>query len=167
MKILVTYASWTGNTRKVAEAIFREMEPEKDLRELSEVTDLDSYDLIFVGFPMHEEGQPAAEARDFLKRRCAGRKVALFITHAAIEEFPLLNQWLENCKKAAEDTFLVAVFNCQGQMAQDALDAMLNSPDPKMRDFGGRVMHSRGQPDAVRLERARAFAKKVVADLSS
>ncbi len=37
MKTLVTYMSQTGNTKKIAEAIYGELEGEKDIKPIAEV----------------------------------------------------------------------------------------------------------------------------------
>ena len=65
MKTLVAYVTQSGNTRKVAEAIYGEIPGEKELKELSEVESLEGYDLAFVGFPIIAFG-PEKSAREFL-----------------------------------------------------------------------------------------------------
>ena len=52
MKTLVAYFSQTGNTKKVAESMFDVIQGEKEIKELSEVENVDGYDLLFVGFPI-------------------------------------------------------------------------------------------------------------------
>jgi len=49
MKVLVAYVSRTGNTKKVAEAIFQGMQEEKEIKELQNVGNLEGYDLTFIG----------------------------------------------------------------------------------------------------------------------
>ena len=56
MKVLVGYMSKTGNTKKIAEAIYNEIEAEKEIKSLEEVNSLDGYDLAFLGFPVHAYG---------------------------------------------------------------------------------------------------------------
>ena len=51
-KILVTYISWTGNTKKVADAIFEVLGGDKTIKTMDEAQILDEYDLIFIGFPV-------------------------------------------------------------------------------------------------------------------
>ena len=51
MRILVAYMSVTGNTRKVAEAIYDVITEEKEIGELKDLESLEGYDLIFLGFP--------------------------------------------------------------------------------------------------------------------
>ncbi len=115
MKIIVAYMSQTGNTKKVAEAIFEEIQAEKDIKELKDVDSLEGYDFTFVGFPMHYGG-PAKPAKNFLEKHVQGKKIALFVTHATREDSKGLQKWLAKCKKAATGADLVGFFNCQGKL---------------------------------------------------
>jgi flavodoxin len=163
MKVLVTYLSWSGNTRRVGEAIFQQIDAEKEIKPLGEVHGVEDYDLIFVGFPIHGFGEPAEEAVEFMNKQCGGKKVALFITHGAGAESPYVAGWIESCRAAAGRTLCLGIFNCEGQIAQERIDMMLRHPDPKMNELGKLVaVASKGQPDAARLERARDFARRMV-----
>lgn len=164
MRTLVTYISWTGTTRKIAEAIFDAISAPKDLMTFNEVIDMASYDVLFVGFPMHGTEQPAEEAVQFLKERCAGRKVALFLLHAAPEDSPYVPCWLDLCKDAARATQLLGLADFQGQASLELVDMILQSPDAKGRELLPFLVHSSlGQPDASRLQRARKFAADIMA----
>lgn len=160
MKALVTYLSVTGNTRKVAEAIYDELRCEKEIEELPEVNAIDTYDVVFLGFPIHAFGPPQP-AKDFLKKRCRDKALALFVTHAVSEDFEGLPKWLANCKEPAAKANIRGVFDCQGELGQELLAAALNSSDPKFRKLGEIGAMSTGQPDEARLERARAFAREM------
>jgi flavodoxin len=162
MRTLVTYLSLTGNTRKVAEAIYEELPEPKDLKELGQVDDLSGYDLTFIGFPIHSSGQPDLAAVDFLRQKAVGQRVAIFVTHAASEDFPLISEWMESCRQAADRTKLLGSFHCQGALSEQQLTLMRSSPDPKVREWAERAIHSAGQPDASRLEKARAFVHEVL-----
>ena len=162
MKILVTYVSRTGNTKKVAQAIFDQIKGTKDVKELEQVDTLDGYDLAFVGFPI--EGYGAAKpAADFLQKNAAGRNIALFITHGAPEDSPDLPPWLANCRAAAAQAKVVSVFDCQGELSQQIADRMVASKDEKLVAWAKQRPSGIGQPDAARLERARRWAKEVLA----
>ncbi|MBN2379939.1 flavodoxin [candidate division WOR-3 bacterium] len=160
MKVLVAYLSRTGNTRKVAEAIAGEIEVDKDVKKFNEIESLDAYNLAFIGFPIERFG-PAKEAVQFLAMKAIGKKVALFITHAAPEELPHLATWMEKCRQAAMEAELLGVFNCRGDLARQVRESMLKSEDPQLRAWG-EASKPMGSPDEARLERARAFAKEVL-----
>ncbi len=50
MKCLVVYSSVTGNTRKVAEAIFQAMPPDSEIFPVESAPAPDAYDFVAVGF---------------------------------------------------------------------------------------------------------------------
>jgi len=162
MKVLVAYMTSTGNTKKVAEAIYGEIEAEKEIKPIKEVQDVGSYDLVFLGFPTHGYG-PDKKTQRILGNLCTtGRRVALFVTHGAPENEPEVSQWMAKFKDAASGAEVVGFFDCQGQMAASTLFVM-KFMGKKQRDEARRD-NSQGQPDQTRLERARAFARDVMKD---
>ena len=54
MKVLVAYMSKTGNTRKVAEAIYDEITDDKEIKTIDQVDTIVPYDVAFLGFPIHQ-----------------------------------------------------------------------------------------------------------------
>jgi flavodoxin len=161
MKTLVAYFSQTGKTKMVAEAIFESIEGEKELKELSEVESLEGYNLSFIGFPIIAFG-PAKDGKEFLEQHAAGKKVALFITHAAPEDQDDVGEWLDRCRKAAASSDLVGFFDCQGELSEAIAEALMKSDDPMMQSFGEHRPETIGQPDEARLQRARDFAREVI-----
>lgn len=161
MKILVAYMSRSGNTRKVAEAIAGEIDAEKEVKQLGEVDSLEGYDLSFIGFPIEKFG-PAQEAVQFLAQKAEGKKVALFATHAAHEDQPHVQGWMAKSRQAAGGAEILGVFNCQGDLAQSAKEAMLKHPDPRLRAWAESAQAD-GNPNQVRLDRARDFARVILA----
>jgi flavodoxin len=160
MRVLVAYQSITGNTRKVATAIFEAIGQEKEMKELSQVASLDGYDLVFIGFPVMGY-RPSPEATGFLDNQGAGKNVALFMTHASPEDADLIQGCLDACKTAACKTSLKGVFHCQGEMSEQMANFMINSGNPAMVERGKRRLFTLGQPDAARLERAKEWARKM------
>jgi flavodoxin len=161
MRVLVAYTSRTGNTKKVAEAIYGEIEEEKAIKDFDNITNLDDYDLVFVGFPIENFG-PCEKARKFLKSFCVGKTIVLFITHAAPEYLPVVQRWLTKCIEAASESNIGAVLNCQGELAEDVRQSMLKSPDPMIRAWAEKAIMSKGQPDTTRIERTRLFVKELL-----
>ena len=81
MKILVTYSSKTGNTKKLAEGIYEGLgEMEKEILPMSEVKSLDAYDTVLAGYWV-DKGGANEEAAAFLKE-ISGKKVGVFATLA-------------------------------------------------------------------------------------
>jgi flavodoxin len=161
MNTLVTYFSQTGKTRQVAEAIFEAIPGSKDMKSFDEVDNLDGYDLIFAGFPIIAFG-PAPAGIDFLSGKAKGKRVALFITHAAPEDQEGIGEWLERCRDAAAECQLIGMFDCMGELSEQIADYLLKSDDPTMRSFGERRGETLGQPDADRLQKARDFAQETI-----
>ncbi len=81
MKILVTYSSLTGNTKKLAEGIYEGLgEKDKVICPMSEVTDMSEYDIVLAGYWV-DKGGANKEAAEFLSH-IEGKKVGVFATLA-------------------------------------------------------------------------------------
>lgn len=159
-RVLVAYLSQTGNTKKVAEAIYEVLPEPKEIKPIREVTTLEGYDLSFLGFPIHKLG-PDEQEKSYLEKLAKSRTIALFVTHMAPEEAPELEGWLQKFRDAATGADIVGMFDCQGQASWLVKFILRFAPDPVIRE-ARKKDNSKGQPDATRLERARAFAKEVM-----
>ncbi len=161
---MVTYVSSSGNTRKVAEAIFQALPGDKDMKMLGEVKDADGYDLVFVGFPVVAEGMPG-KAKRFMNRQLKDRKVALFMTHGMPGDMPEFDPVLPNCRKAAEGSELIGVYDCQGKMVDWMPKALRLHPRRSVRRWAkmGGERHGHGHPDAADLYGAGRFATEMLA----
>jgi len=161
MKVLVTYMSSTGNTKKIAEAIYGEITAEKEIKPVNEVESLEGYDLTFLGFPTHGYG-PDKKAKAVMEKLCKDRKkVALFVTHAAPEDEPEVAEYMKKFMQVASGADIVGTFDCQGQLASGVKFIMKISPNKKLRSDAKRD-NSQGQPDARRVERAKVFARETM-----
>jgi flavodoxin len=141
MKVLVAYMSKTGNTKKVAQAIFEAIQDDKEIKRIDDVKNLEGFDIAFLGFPIHAEGP-----------------VALFITHASPEEGQDLPPMLAKFRQAARGANMINMFDCQGELAKTVKLILSLSPSTKYRSWA-KQDNSKGQPDQARLERAREFAR--------
>lgn len=165
MNTVVTCYSQTGNTRKVAGAIAGALPGEVPVTDLADAL-LDDADVVFVGMPVVSFSAPA-EVRSFLQEQCRGRRVALFVTHAADEKMPELRPWLDACREAATGCDVVGFFHCQGQLAEPVRQWMAGSGMPDLVRFAGMAGVADGQPDDARLDAARRFARQVVSDVTT
>ena len=164
MKVLVAYMSKTGNTKKVAEAIYSEISHEKEIKRIEKVTDISPYDFFFLGFPMRQFG-PDKKSKELIKKFCpGGKKVALFVTHGSPENGEELPKWLDSFRQATAGADLVGMFDCQGQMSGVVKFFLRTSRNPKHRMWA-KMDSSQGKPDAPRLEKARAFARETMLEL--
>jgi len=161
MKVLVAYMSKTGNTKKVAEAIFEEISDEKEIKPIDEVDSIEGYDIAFLGFPIHQMG-PDKKTAHLMEKHCVtGRNVVLFITHAAPEESPDLPPMIEKFRQAARGSNIIDMFDCQGELDKTTKRIMSILPNAKLRQCA-RQDNSKGQPDKTRLDGASAFSRNVM-----
>jgi flavodoxin len=164
MKSAVVYFSQSGQTRKVADAIAAALPGEVVIGAMKDQPSLDGCDIVFAGMPVVQFGAPQP-VKDYLQAHCAGRPVALFVTHAAPEGMDGLDQWLANCSTAAAGAEIVGMFDCQGELAEPVRAAMAASDDPMLRQFAALGDVAVGQPDEARLTRAAEFAREMAARL--
>ena len=168
MKYFVTYWSQTGNTRKVAEAIFDSLPVEKTIKPFDEANPIDRFDLTFIGFPIMQFGPPPA-VKKFINEYGAGKRIALFITHAmpSVSADPqqkaMLEKELERCRSACSKSELVGLFHCQGELSEKTAKELLASNIPMLMEFAGMRPLTIGHPNQEELEQARNFAGTVIA----
>ncbi|KGK97879.1 flavodoxin [Methanococcoides methylutens] len=162
MKTLVAYMTQTGNTKKIAEAIYGEIAGEKDIKDIKDVNNFEAYDLVFVGFPVMQFNIPENVSK-FVKENVAGKNVAFFMTHAVPEGFEAIHSWTGSCKDLAASGNYLGTFECQGELAQPIIDMLLKSDDPQMKTFGEMGPSTKGQPDESRVQKAKEFAKEIQA----
>ena len=167
MKILVTYKTETGNTKKIADTIFDEIQGDKEIKSYQDVDSLNEYDFVFVGCPIEKFGA-GEEFAKWLNEHVRGKRIGLFCTHGAPEFAPDVPTWIANFKTTATNAgaIIVSFFNCQGELSQKVLDMLLASEDPNIRRLGsfGRE-ETIGQPDESRVENAREFARETMKKL--
>jgi flavodoxin len=133
MKVLVTYRTVSGNTKKVVEAIYDEIQTNKEIKPWAETESLEGYDLTFVGFPIEALG-PGPASKEWLAEQVNGKRIALVITHGSPEEAPLLPEWLQKCRDAAVGAEIVGLFNCRGDMSPQLIDMMSKSDNPQFAE---------------------------------
>jgi flavodoxin len=161
VKVLVAYMSKTGNTKKVAEAIFEEIDDDKEIKPIDKVASIEGYDIAFLGFPIHQMG-PDKTTVKLLEKHCTdGRNVVLFITHAAPEDSQDLPPMLDKFRRHAQGANIVDMFDCQGELAKTIKLIMSILPDAQLRSWA-KQDNSKGQPDKARLDRARVFSRNVM-----
>ena len=116
MKILVTYSSRTGNTKKLAEGIFEGIEQEnKVILPMKEVESLEEYDIVLVGYWVDKAG-PNEEARKFMETM-EGKKVGIFATLAYWPDTKHAWDSLTNGENVVKDkNTVIGKYICQGKL---------------------------------------------------
>jgi flavodoxin len=159
MRILVAYYSLTGNTKKIAEAIYEALPEPKELKKLKEIDSVEDYDLIFVGFPVHSHSVPYP-VETFLRRLPAGQQVALFMTHGSIPGTRLSREALEQALILAGKTRILGTFTSRGQVSAQAMEVFSRSPEHEL--WSEMAVTARRHPDQNDLDDARSFARWVL-----
>jgi flavodoxin len=161
MKVLVAYMSQSGNTKKLAEAIYDEIQAEKDIRTWEDIDSFEGYDLIFVGFPIHQFGVSELQ-KDFLEKHIKDKTIAVFVTHATPPEAPYLQPQLDRCRNAVAGSNLVGFFNCQGELSKDIAEVLKKMDNPEMQKFGEMRDITLGHPNIEEVEQSRNFAIEIM-----
>ncbi len=155
MKALVTYYSESGNTEKLARAIYEGITAsEKEIAPLSEAR-ADGYDVLFIGFPVRAGSVPA-KAEQFIKNVPEGKKVAFFVTHGSLRGGQHAITALYHAFSLSLKITVLGTFGCRGQVKLDVIDALLNNPEH--RSWALEAQSASGHPDPADLADAREFA---------
>ena len=161
MKLLITYHSDTGNTKKLAEAIYESIDDSKTMLPFDKVDDTSRYDVIFIGFPIHQFG-PCQSAKDFINEKVNEKKVTLFATHAMPLKAPRYKSIEESCRSAVKDNDLVGLYTCQGELSEEIAQFLSNSEDKKLKAFGKKRKETIGHPNNEEITAAAEFAKNIL-----
>ncbi len=159
MKVLVTYFSLTGNTEKVARAIYEVIKGEKDIVSIKEVENVDKYDVVFCGFPVHTHSVPPIVA-EFIKNIPAGKKLALFTSHGSLRGGHLAVTAIEQAVSLALKTRVIGTFGCRGKVSQKLIDDLMTKPEH--RAWAEAAQSADSHPDRADLEDAQDFAGRMI-----
>ena len=160
MKMLVTFLSESGNTDKLAHAIYAGIfGSDKEITPLGKAENADSYDVFFVGFPV-QGGSVPKEAETFLKNIPEGKMVALFATHGSLRGGQLAITAFHHAITLASHTKIIGTFGCRGQVKPDLIEALLDKP--AHRGWALEAQSAAGHPDDADLDDAIKFAQGMV-----
>jgi flavodoxin len=154
-KVLVTYFSRTGNTRKIAEAIHGALDGTKEILPMDKAADLSPYGLVFIGFPVQSHSVPY-KVEEFLKAVPPGKKIALFSTHGSLPGMRLSREAIEYATILVSKAKLLGTFSCRGKVSMQALDVLSKSPEHEA--WADMAATASTHPDEHDVADARAFA---------
>lgn len=170
MKVLVTYFSQSGNTEKIAKAIYEEASQtnEADCKKLEDITpeSVSGYDVIFLGSPLHS-GSLAAPVKECLGviKPSTGQKMAGFITHMA-PAYPEqdMEAFADPIKTACKEKGIeyVGCFDCQGFLAESMHAPVQKKLNMSDEQWAGMVKQMTGHPNEADVANAKACAKEVL-----
>jgi flavodoxin len=148
MKSLVVYSSQTGNTRKLAKAVFEALPGEKALYPVDAAPDPSDYGFIAVGF-WFMKGKPDPKSAEYLGR--VGEKpLFLFATHAAAAGSDHAIRGMETAKSLAADSDIRGTYSCQGEASAKILEKASNKPQPPV--WLAEAPDAVGHPDDADIE---------------
>lgn len=160
MKALVTYHSETGNTKKVAEAIYEGIrEATKDIIPLKDVDSVDEYDVVFCGFPVQAHSVPA-KVSNFIKGLPQGTKIALFATHGSLRGGELAVTAFYEAVTLSSNLTVLGTFGCRGKVKSQIIEGLMKKPEH--RAWAQEAQSAAGNPDSGDLEDARDFADQMI-----
>jgi flavodoxin len=160
MKTLVTYYSESGNTEKVAKAIYEGLEAaENEIAKISDEKNFDDYDVIFIGFPVHGSSVPP-KAEKCLKRIPEGKMLALFGTHGSYRGGPLAISAFHYAITLAPKAIIIGTFGCRGEVKASLLEGLMNKAE--YRFWALEAQSAAGHPDDADFEDATQFAKQML-----
>ncbi|MCK5297920.1 MAG: hypothetical protein KAJ76_03365 [Candidatus Heimdallarchaeota archaeon] len=179
MKILVLYYSLSGQTKKIAEAIFEVAKKESDaeLRELRDFSaeDFSNYDLAFVGSPCHDAdiSKPIKLLLENIPQN-PKFKLACFVTHSCMppEVGPyfakLFDEWVGKCDITLEkittskNIDFKGYFRCMGA-ATPAIENFIHTQIiTDKKEFQEYMEEGRKHPDEQDIKNAKEFAEKII-----
>lgn len=160
MKVLVAYFSETGNTEKLAKAVFEAVEAsEKEILPVQEVTGVDGYDVVFIGFPVQSHNVPG-KVEAFAKKLADGQKVAYFATHGSMRGGELAVTAFYHALNIAKNAVVLGTFGCRGKVKQKIIDGLMEKIEH--RAWAQEAQSAAGHPDEADLEDARDWVERMI-----
>jgi len=163
MKALITYFSQTGNTEKLAHAIYDAITIEKEIGPVEEGQNTKGYDIIFCGFPVHAHSVPG-KVHAFIKNIPDGQNIAFFCTHGSLRGGQLPKQAIEQAIGLAAKAKILGDFGSRGKVSPPILEAL--SKRPEHRAWVEEAQSADGHPDAADLADVKEFALRMIAKIS-
>lgn len=160
-KFLIVYSSRTGNTKKVAEALY-EFAPEGSvLAKAEEMPSAAGFDVVFAGYWV-DRGGPDSQTVDFLKT-IHHQKVVLFETLGADPASEhAVNGLANGAVYLSEGNRVIGTFSVQGAIDPNLVERMknmgANNPHNAER-MAGSIQEAALHPNKQDLNKARAYMR--------
>lgn len=169
-KILVTYSSKTGNTKKLAEGIFEGLGYlEKTILPMSEVKSMEEYDIVLAGYWV-DKGGPNTEAAAFLET-IEGKKIGVFATLAFWPDSQHgYDSILNGEKLVKEKNHVIGKYICQGKLDEKIIAVFEKMPEgnPHRPDSEKRKRYKLSENHPSKADIAAAaemFRERILADV--
>ncbi len=161
MKILIAYLSESGNTEKLAKAIFEGIgSSEKEIFSIKDVAGAEGYDVIFIGFPVQSHSVPN-KVEAFAKTLLDGQKVAYFATHGSMRGGEMAVTAFYHALTISKNAVILGTFGSCGQVKQSIIDSLLQKPEH--RGWALEAQGAAGHPDEADFKDAKDWAHQMIA----
>jgi flavodoxin len=165
MKILLIYSSRTGNTRKVAEAIYEVLPSGSIICPVEDNPSYKDYDMIIIGFWV-DKGLPDIKTLEYMES-IGGKKIGIFGTSGAYNDSERGKKTLERTRQLLEPrNEVIAEFICQGKIDERLLERYKNRgpdhPNPMTEEKRKRHEEAKKHPDSNDLNRAQEVFRKII-----
>lgn len=126
-KVGIVYSSLTGNTKKVAEALYSLDKEHFSIFSVEDKPALEAFDIVAMGYWV-DRGGPGEDAKDFMKT-ITGKKVFLFQTLGAE---PMGSHAMTAAANGGaclgENCHILSVYSCQGAIDPNLIEMMKKMP---------------------------------------
>lgn len=166
MRSLVVYSSRTGNTRKVAEAVFEILPGPKEIHPVESAPPPEDFDFVAIGFWVNR-GTADEAARSYMAR-VRGRRVGVFGTLGAYPDSDHAKTCLDRVAALLTENEFMGGFLCQGRVDPAAADRMAElAPEthPMTDERRNRLEEAKRHPDEKDLQNARLAFSAMIARL--
>ena len=128
MKSLIVYSSQSGNTKKLAQAVYESLTGSKEMVAVTEAPDPAGYDFIALGFWL-QAGKPDPKSAEFIGK--VGKKqLFLFATHGAAAGSDHALSAMDAAKSLAPEANIIGTYSCQGEVNPKVLEKAKSKPEP-------------------------------------
>jgi flavodoxin I len=157
MKTLVVYSSQSGNTRKLADAVFDFIDAEKEIYPVDGAPEPSGYDSVAVGFWL-KAGKPDPLSLEFFSKIKA-QKLFLFATHGAATGSAHAEGAMSHARILVPEAKVLGTFSCQGEVNPEVLERVSKKPEPPvwLKD----APHAEGHPNRNDLHELKKVLEKV------
>jgi flavodoxin len=159
MKSLVVYSSQSGNTKKLAQAMYESLTASKAMYPVSEAPDPAGYDFIALGFWL-QAGKPDPKSAEYLAK--IGKKpLFLFATHGAAAGSQHALAAMDYASSLAPEAHILGTYSCQGEVNPKVLEKASSKPEPPV--WLADAPNAAGHPDEADIDVLKRRISKIMA----
>jgi len=179
MKILIAFYSETGNTERVAQAMYEAVSSNHDvvLMPVGEVVvdRLDGFELVFLGAAVHDSdlARPLKRLLEALpmnpRFKLAGfSNHAVYVPDGSARKEEIYSQWAGRCLPSFEDTCrekgiqFLGYFHCQGVASKPIEEFIHREIITSEKEWNEYLPESRKYPTPEDLKDAKGFARRIM-----